>query len=215
MKDGPTSNTFGTIEEDVKRRDFTINALFYDPMKQLVVDYIEGMRDIRKRQIRPIIELSTIFTDDPVRMIRAVKYAAVTGFDLPFPLRYRIRKHSSLLASVSPSRLTEEIFKIIHSPCALEIVIGLDAMNIYRFLQPAAAELFKTMPGFKARYMKTLDTLNTAEGAMALSALIRDYLEDTADWDGQQDENPGEGGPGPRLSAIGLRLFSPENLCFP
>ena len=83
LRDGLTSNTFGTIEEDVLRRDFTLNALFYDPLTQLVVDYVGGIPDIRKQQIRPIIPLATIFSDDPVRMIRALKYAAATGFTLP------------------------------------------------------------------------------------------------------------------------------------
>jgi len=80
LKDGNTSNTFGRIDEDVFRRDFTMNALFYDPEQQIVVDYVGGMEDIKKKQVVPIIPLSEIFTDDPVRMIRAVKYAAATGF---------------------------------------------------------------------------------------------------------------------------------------
>ena len=188
IKDGPTSNTFGTIEEDVLRRDFSLNALFYDPMKQLVVDYVGGMQDIRKRVIRPLIDLSSIFTDDPVRMIRAVKYAAVAGFRLPLSLRLKVRKHSALLAGISPSRLTEEIFKIIYSSYAREIVEALDGMKIFCFLQPRTSELFRTIPGFKARYFKTLENLSSEKfkgrRGEALSALIRDYLEDNADWDG-------------------------------
>ncbi|MCL2602795.1 MAG: polynucleotide adenylyltransferase PcnB, partial [Treponema sp.] len=136
IKDGPTSNTFGTIEEDVQRRDFSLNALFYDPMKQLVIDYVGGMKDMKKHLIRPIIPLPSIFTDDPVRMIRAVKYSAVAGFTLPFLLKMKIRKQSALLADVSPSRLTEEIFKIIHSPHARIIIEGLDALGLYNYLQP-------------------------------------------------------------------------------
>ena len=194
LKDGPTSNTFGTIEEDVLRRDFSLNALFYDPLKQLVVDYVGGMKDMRNRLIRPIIALPHIFTDDPVRMIRAVKYGAVTGFKLPLSLRLKIRRQSPLLAEISPSRLTEEIFKIIHSPHAREIVEGLDALGLYRYLQPRAAELFKTTPDFRAKYLKTMGTLN-AEGfknqsGETLSALVRDYLEDTVDWAGKRSEQP-------------------------
>ena len=191
MKDGPTSNTFGTIEEDVRRRDFSLNALFYDPVKQIVVDYVGGMKDIRDRKIRAIIAPEQIFADDPVRMIRAVKYAAATGFRLPVSLKWRIKNHSGLLAGVSPSRLTEEIFKIIHSPCAPLIVKSLDYMNIYRYMQPQAAELFKTAPGFKERYFKTMETLGSANfknlPGQAVSALIRDYLEDLVDWDGSRE----------------------------
>jgi poly(A) polymerase len=191
IKEGPTGNIFGTIEEDVQRRDFSLNALFYDPIKQIVVDYVGGMRDIRKRIIRPIISLSHIFTDDPVRMIRAVKYAAMSGFRLPPSLKWRIRKHSPLLANISPSRLTEEIFKIIHSPCVSEIVEALDALGLYRYLQPGAVDLFKAKPGFRVRCLETLGKLNhedfkNAPGE-ALSALIRDYLEDIVDWDGSRN----------------------------
>jgi poly(A) polymerase len=193
-KDGLTSNTFGTIEEDVQRRDFSMNALFYDPLKCLVIDYVGGMKDIKKRRLRPIIALSHIFTDDPVRMIRAVKYAAITGFKLPLSLKLSIQKHSTLLADVSHSRLTEEIFKIINSSCAREIVSGLDEMKIYRYLQPGAAELFKTNRSFKAKYLETLGALNQESfkscPGEALSALIRDYLEGSVDWDGKRGEDP-------------------------
>ena len=197
IRDGATSNTFGTIEEDVLRRDFSLNALFYDPMKQIVIDYVGGMKDIRNHLIRPIIALDLIFTDDPVRMIRAVKYGAVTGFKLPLTLRWRIRRHSGLLAEISPSRLTEEIFKIIHSSHAREIVEALDTLGLYRYLQPQAVEYFRTRPGFKAKYLKTLGALNHADSEAkpgeSLSALIRDYLEETADWDGTGGgENSGE-----------------------
>ncbi|MCL2093335.1 MAG: polynucleotide adenylyltransferase PcnB [Treponema sp.] len=200
--DGPTSNVFGTIEEDVQRRDFTLNALFYDPQKQVVVDYVGGMKDIWNRRIRPIIALKEIFTDDPVRMIRAVKYAASSGCSIPWKLRRQIRRDLELLGGVSPSRLTEEIFKIIHSPHAHAIADGLDKLGLYRFLQPRAAELFKTRPRFRERYLESLRTPLPEEGervpGMAMRALIRDYLEDEADWDGKkQQEEHDQGGEDP------------------
>jgi poly(A) polymerase len=113
LAEGTTSNVFGTIEEDVLRRDFSLNALFYDPVEELVVDYVGGMDDIRAQRIKAVIPLDTIFQDDPVRMVRALKYAATTGFSLPWNLRRRIRKDAGLLEPVSPSRLTEEMMKII------------------------------------------------------------------------------------------------------
>jgi poly(A) polymerase len=203
MIEGPTGNTFGTVKEDVRRRDFSLNALFYDPLKQIVVDYVDGMKDIRKRVIRPIIAMDDIFTDDPVRMIRAVKYSAASGFKLPIFLKLKIRRQSQLLAGVSPSRLTEEIFKIIHSPHVLMIMKALDSLKLYCYLQPRAAELFKTKPGYKAKYLATMSMLNRdgfrepATGAdgvasrkelpgKALAALVRDYLEDIVDWDGSR-----------------------------
>jgi poly(A) polymerase len=188
LKDGLTSNTYGTIDEDVLRRDFSLNALFYDPGKQVVVDYVGGVKDIRDRLIRPIIPLSFIFKDDPVRMIRAMKYAAATGFKLPLTLRWKIKKQASLLEPVSPSRLTEEILKIIHSPHAAPIIESLESFGLYRYIQPNASRLMQENENFRVRYLKGLGELNRDEGAPAkpgetLAALIRDYLEDFLDWD--------------------------------
>jgi poly(A) polymerase len=184
LKDGHTSNTFGTIEEDVQRRDFTMNALYYDPIQQIVVDYIDGMNDIKKRQVKPVIPLLDIFTDDPVRMIRAVKYAAVTGFSLPLNLKRQIKKESNLLSSISPSRLTEEIFKIIYSGRAAAIIELLDKMGLYCYLQPNAAKLMRN-PDFKERYLKSMALLTEKEKyrGQAIGALFFDYLNDLQNWE--------------------------------
>jgi len=193
LKDGLTSNTFGSISDDVLRRDFTMNALFYDPGQQIVVDYVGGMKDIRAKQVKPIIPLATIFKDDPVRMIRAVKYSVATGFTLPLSLKRKIKSQSPLLASISPSRLTEEIFKIIHSSQAAPIVEALHDMGLYAYLQPHAAELMKTNPLFRRRYLKSMAALNQPDSqnipGAALGALINDYLEDVADWERSIAEN--------------------------
>jgi poly(A) polymerase len=190
LKDGATGNTFGTIEEDVMRRDFSLNALFYDPEQELVIDYIGGVEDIRKRIIHPIIPLDKIFTDDPVRMIRAVKYAAMTGFEIPFKLRNRIKDEAHLLEAVSPSRLTEEIVKIINSSCPADIVKALDSYGLYRYLQPNAARMMEKNRDFRERYMKSLMSLTQKPdaGVPALRALIADYVEVNTDWTGAMPE---------------------------
>ncbi|MCL2174674.1 MAG: polynucleotide adenylyltransferase PcnB [Treponema sp.] len=184
LKDGHTSNTFGTIEEDVLRRDFTLNALYYDPEQQIVVDYVGGMNDIKKKQIKPIINISEIFVDDPVRMIRAAKYAAKTGFNIPLNLKMKITSQSNLLASISPSRLTEEIFKIIHSEKASVIVDFLDKMGLYAFLQPQAAMLMRKDANFRKSYLLGMENLEDAESRRghALSCLFYDYLKSAAEW---------------------------------
>ncbi|MDR1839498.1 MAG: polynucleotide adenylyltransferase PcnB [Treponema sp.] len=191
LRDGPTSNTFGKIEEDVLRRDFTLNALFYDPEQQIVVDYVDGIKDIKKRLINPIIPISEIFTDDPVRMIRAVKYAAATGFSLPMNLKMKIQKQSNLLASISPSRLTEEIFKIVHSDKAADIVDLLDKMGLYSYLQPEAAELMRKDANFRKNYLQSMAALKGIESqrGQALGALFRDYLESSSEWKSGAIEN--------------------------
>jgi poly(A) polymerase len=169
-------------------------------MKQVVVDYVGGMKDIRKKLIRPIIPPSVIFKDDPVRMIRAVKYATTTGFKLPLTLGWKIKAQAPLLAPISPSRLTEEILKIIHSPYAAKIVENLESYGLYEYLQPNAVKLLKGNPSmFRSRYFKSLEELHhaadpahregEAQPGEALAALIRDYLEDFVDWDAGAAEN--------------------------
>ncbi|GBU29180.1 hypothetical protein R84B8_02744 [Treponema sp. R8-4-B8] len=184
LKDGHTSNTFGTIDDDVLRRDFTMNALFYDPEQQIVVDYVNGMKDIKNKQVKNIINLSVIFTDDPVRMIRAVKYAAATGFSIPLNLKRKIVNQSNLLKLISPSRLTEEIFKIVNSDKAGAIVDLLDKMGLYSYMQPQAAELMHKNANFRKSYLQTLAALKGVENqrGQALSSLFSDYLESTGDW---------------------------------
>jgi len=187
LKNGLTSNTFGSINEDVLRRDFTMNALFYDPVQQTVVDYVGGIKDIRKKLVRPIIPLSKIFTDDPVRMIRAVKYGASTGFSLPLSLKWKIKKQPHLLSTISHSRLTEEIFKIIQSPQAARIVEALDTMGLYAYIQPEAARLMREPGSFRVRYLRSMTAMGKPGfknlPGEALGALINDYLEDIIDWD--------------------------------
>ena len=191
LQDGNTGNTFGTMDDDVFRRDFTMNALFYDPEQQIVVDYVGGMRDIRKKIVKPVIPIAQIFTEDPVRMIRAVKYAAATGFSLPMNLRMKIHKQSKLLTSISPSRLTEEILKIIHSKQAAAIVEQLDKTGLYCYLQPEAVKLMRKNAGFKQNYLRTMASLNGVEeySGQALGALFYDYLEASFDWKSGTIEN--------------------------
>jgi poly(A) polymerase len=164
-----------------------MNALFYDVEQQVVIDYVGGMNDIKRRQVRPVIPLSEIFTEDPVRMIRAVKYAALAGFSIPFNLKLRITRQSALLASISPSRLTEEILKIIHSDNAAAVVNLLDKMGLYNYLQPNASSLMRKNPFFRQNYLKSMAALNAGGNGQkqVLGALFYDYLEMVYDWEGE------------------------------
>jgi poly(A) polymerase len=126
-------------------------------------------------------------------MIRAIKYSATTGFTLPLPLKWKIKAQSPLLSSISPSRLTEEIFKIIHSPQAARIVEALDDIGLYAFIQPKAAQLMKDNSLFRSRYLRSMAGLNLPSfknfPGEALGTLINDYLEDIADWELSTPEN--------------------------
>lgn len=182
--DGSVGNSFGTIEEDVKRRDFTINALYYDPLKEQLVDYVQGLKDIREKKINPIIPLKNIFTEDPVRMIRAVKYACSADCDIPNSLKRTIKKHSSLLETVSPSRLTEEIIKIVNSGCAHSIVNKALYFNLYVYIQPNATSLIDDSSKFLELYLKSLNDLDVFVAGseknrlgQKLKFIIKDFVD--------------------------------------
>jgi poly(A) polymerase len=111
-------NTFGTPEEDAFRRDFTINALFYDSATFSIIDYVGGLEDLRDGVIRSIGDPPQRFQEDPVRMFRAVALAARLGFRLDRPVIEGIRAHRLRIATASPARLIEEYYKVLRSGAA-------------------------------------------------------------------------------------------------
>lgn len=111
-------NTFGTPEEDAFRRDFTINALFYDIATFSIIDYVGGLQDLRDRVVRSIGDPRERFQEDPVRMLRAVAFAARLDFRLDPPIVEAIREHGALIATASPARLVEEYYKVLRSGAA-------------------------------------------------------------------------------------------------
>ena len=192
LDEGSVGNSFGSIDEDVRRRDFTLNALYYDPIKNIIVDYVGGVEDIRNKRLRPIIGLSHIFVEDPVRMIRAVKYAAITGATLPMLLRGRLHYDAPLIEYVSASRLTEEIAKILMSGHAADIFRQLLHYGLFLYLQPSAFSFIEDSPHFSERYFESMAELDRliAEHAIqrkgqALVYLIRDFLHLITDWKGE------------------------------
>lgn len=198
--EGSVGNDFGTMDEDVMRRDFTLNALYYDPIQEHVIDYVGGVRDIRKGVIRPVIPLDRIFVEDPVRMLRAVKYSATTHCAMQWQLRHKIKKNASLLSPISPSRLTEEIFKIINSGHAFDIVSEALDVDIYMYLQPAATDLILSDREFEKNYLanlKRLDALNTVEREARLGKkllyMVKDFILSLTDWQKEIAENSAAG----------------------
>ena len=111
-------NTFGTPEEDAFRRDFTINALFYDIATFSIIDYVGGLQDLRDGLIRSIGDPRQRFHEDPVRMLRAIAFAARLGFRLDPPIIDAVRDHAALIATASPARLIEEYYKVLRSGAA-------------------------------------------------------------------------------------------------
>ncbi len=132
-------NIFGTLEEDAERRDFTINALYYSPMEGQLIDYVGGFPDIRHRRLRTLLPADDSFAEDPVRMIRAVKYASLLGFPVPLSMAGLIRRSSGLLLSCSRERMTEEVFKILTSGGATGILDLSLRLRVFDTILPALA----------------------------------------------------------------------------
>ncbi len=187
--EGSVGNEFGTIEQDVLRRDFTINALYYDPLQEVVIDYVDGMKDIKKHILRPVISIDTIFVEDPVRMLRAIKYSATTHAKMGHNLRKKICNSAELLTQISPSRLTEELLKIINSPYADEIISEAIQTDLFIYLQPSAAALLDANKEYERKYLSSISELaklNLQDSGVRLGIklkyLIRDFIETLTDW---------------------------------
>ena len=105
-------NVFGTPEQDAIRRDFTVNALFYGIADYAVIDYVGGMEDLRKGLIRIIGDPVVRFTEDPVRMVRAVRFASMLGFEIEETTYAALLEHKDKIALASPARMYEEVQKL-------------------------------------------------------------------------------------------------------
>jgi poly(A) polymerase len=116
-------NVWGPQIEDAARRDFTINAMYYDPQRQIVVDYHGGIKDSKKKLLRMIGDPDTRYREDPVRIIRVVRFAAKLGFEIEPKTRAPIKAMAALLENVPQSRMFDEMIKLLqtgHSLASLE-----------------------------------------------------------------------------------------------
>jgi poly(A) polymerase len=129
-------NVWGPQIEDAARRDFTVNALYYDPTEQLIVDYHHGLRDAKKRVLRMIGDPVMRYREDPVRIIRVVRFAAKLGFAIDPATRKPIQDMAPLLANVPASRLFDEMIKLLQTGHALKSLDELRKQGLQRGVFP-------------------------------------------------------------------------------
>jgi poly(A) polymerase len=154
-------NTYGTPEEDAFRRDFTVNALFYDIGTFAIIDYVGGLEDLDQRLIRCIGEPSIRFVEDPVRMLRAVVLAARLEFTIDEPILDAIKVHRHEIARSAPARLLEEFYKILRSGHAEEAMRQLRATGLMKEITPelaAASENVWRSIGALDRYRRRFES---------------------------------------------------------
>jgi len=129
-------NVFGSREEDAVRRDFTVNAMFYDPSTEEIIDYCDGLADLKNRRLRMIGDPTARYREDPVRMLRAVRLAAKLGLEIEPGTRAPIRELAGLLENVPVSRLFEEMLKLLLSGQSVQCVRQLRADGLHHGLLP-------------------------------------------------------------------------------
>ncbi len=129
-------NVWGSQAEDAERRDFSINAMYYDPASETVFDYHGGMDDMKKRTLRMIGEPSKRYREDPIRMLRAIRFAAKTGFTLDPATRAPIAELADLIHDVPTARLFDEILKLLMSGHSWSAIEGLRAAGLHHGLLP-------------------------------------------------------------------------------
>jgi poly(A) polymerase len=133
-------NVYGTLDDDVWRRDFTVNALYYDIKDFSVVDYVGGLDDLRAGTLRLIGEPEQRYREDPVRMLRAVRFAAKLGFRIDPDSEAGIHALGHLLQDIPAARLFEEILKLFLGGCAVATFELLRHYDLFRYLFPMTDE---------------------------------------------------------------------------
>lgn len=169
-------NVYGTLEEDVWRRDFTINALFYNPVNGELLDFVGGLDDLRQGKIRLIGDPEKRFREDPVRILRAIRFAAKLGFEIDPGTRKLLMPLGILLEGVSSARLFDEIIKLLHCGDGWNTFQLLQEYAVLQHLLPLTAEsLAEDTEGTFARMLE-FSLKNTdqriAEGKSVMPAFL-------------------------------------------
>jgi poly(A) polymerase len=133
-------NVYGGIEEDARRRDLTINGLFYDPVAGKVIDYVGGRADLDARLIRCIGEPDIRFQEDPVRILRAIKFASRLGFDIEENTLAAMRRHVKEIPRCAPARVQEEIIRLLTSGHAQAAIGFCRELGVLEVLMPELVE---------------------------------------------------------------------------
>jgi poly(A) polymerase len=178
-------NVYGAPEEDARRRDFTVNGLFYDPLSGAVVDYVDGMKDLRNKVIRSIGPADTRIQEDPVRILRAIRFAAKLGFELDPMLERAIRKYGSEILRCSPARLWEELLKILRSGHASQAIPLAQKLGFLEHLLPEVSETMNRSADAHRMLLEALDALVAERGSapddlILLAVLVLPLLPSTS-----------------------------------
>ena len=176
-------NVWGSQGEDAARRDFSINAMYYDPSSETVLDYHGGMADIQKKTLRMIGDPAKRYREDPIRMLRAIRFAAKTEFTLEAATRAPIAKLSTLLQDVPSARLFDEILKLLMSGYSWAAIQGLRDAGLHHGLLPLLDHILDTSEDSKeANQFVKLALANTDQRIQAGKSVSAGFLFATLLW---------------------------------
>jgi poly(A) polymerase len=184
-------NTFGSPLQDAKRRDFTINALFYNIADFSVIDFIGGLTDLDQKKVRVIGDPDIRFREDPVRMMRAIEFASRLDFDIETETYNAILRHRQEILKASPHRVSEEILELLRrgwSRGAFRLMVDSG------LLEPLLPEVFRAIAGDRAPYFwkmlevldRTVQSARKIPDAVLLSVLLLPWVIDELEHEEQR-----------------------------
>ena len=166
--EGPMEdNTFGTPQTDAFRRDFTINGLFYDIKDFSVIDWVGGMKDIEKKVVRAIGDPEIRFQEDPVRMMRAIKFSSRLGFKIEKKTAAAMAKHHKCILTAAQPRVCEEVFRLFTYAHSAEAFAQMYECGMLGDLIPELGRFIDRDGGRKSMTFKYLKVLDTYEKMMS------------------------------------------------
>jgi poly(A) polymerase len=196
-------NIYGTIEEDVWRRDFAANGLYYNIDDFSIWDFVDGVSDVRARRLKLIGDPETRYREDPVRMLRAVRFAAKLDFSIEPVTEAPMAKLAYLLDGVPPARLFDESLKLFLSGFGAKSYRLLKQYDLFGHLFPLSAAAFKLPPYAYAEEMLERGLINTDERIAADKPVTPTFLFAVLLWSAVLRElNERQAGPAPDLALL-------------
>jgi len=174
-----SDNLFGTPREDAVRRDFTINALFYSPSRRMIIDYVGGIEDLRRRRLATIGQPDIRFREDPVRIIRAIKLAVRLNLTIDPEVQRAIEDHHGELVKSAPPRIAEELYKILGSGAAAGVFRSFHETGVLETIMPALHECLtdgRVLPDLLFRFLTAVDEADGGDRRLSNPVLLGGLL---------------------------------------
>jgi poly(A) polymerase len=153
-------NVWGSPEQDAMRRDFTINGLFYDSASQTIIDYVDGYPDLQKKLLRTIGQPYLRFKQDPVRMLRLLKFQARFGFEVDSSSQIALLECRAEIVKSAPARILEELLRMLESGASEQFFRLMTDHGLLHLMMPALGEFMETSQGEDVlAYLKEIDTI--------------------------------------------------------